>query len=204
MEKSPSPTTSSTPDKPATPSAEQPHNGIATDMGEATVDSVQHATRDPRFGPGVRKAFFSTELGTRTPRRLDRALVPAVARSTCDAVAVIEAANYWQVKYKSEYTTSAKTHDSVVNYFQGQCLCIFPNQGWIVEDLWDDTDIHIEGRGFCEQMLTLTPGMPPTDLPRIGREHIFNKSISLAFTSAMCMISKIRSQHSIRSSFLAN
>lgn len=138
----------------ATASADQPHNGIATNMGETTVASVQHATRDPRFGPGVRQGFFSTELGSRNRRRLEVHLVPAVARSPYDAAAVVQSARYWQTKFKSEYTALVKTHGSVADCLQDQCLCIFPNQGWTPDDLWDATDIHIDGRMFCEQMLT--------------------------------------------------
>ncbi|USP81160.1 hypothetical protein yc1106_08434 [Curvularia clavata] len=148
------PTTSSTSGELATASAGQPHNAIATDMGKTTVESVQHATRDPRFGPGLRQGFFSTELGTQARRRLQLHLVPAVARSPYDAEAVVLAARYWQFKYKSEYTALIETPGSVADYLQGQCLCIFPNQGWTVDDLWDATDIHIDGRTFCEQMLT--------------------------------------------------
>lgn len=153
MQESSGPTTSSTSNELATASVDQPQSDIATDMGEMIVESVQHATRDPKFGPGVRQAFFSTELGTQNPRRLELHLVPAVARSPYDAEVVVEAAKYWQTKYKSEYAASLKNCGSVADYLQGQCLYIFPNQGWTVEDLWDATDIHIEGRTFCEQML---------------------------------------------------
>ncbi|KAJ6200988.1 hypothetical protein J3E72DRAFT_372172 [Bipolaris maydis] len=104
-------------------------------MGDS-VDSIQPVTRDARFLPGARRAYFSTDLGTQAHRLIGSGLAPAVVRSTNDPVAVVQAARYWQIKYKN------------------QCLCIFPNQRWTVEDLWDAADIFAEGRQFCEQMLT--------------------------------------------------
>ncbi|EUC38976.1 hypothetical protein COCCADRAFT_81532 [Bipolaris zeicola 26-R-13] len=102
----------------------------------------------------MRRAFFSTELGTQPHRLIGSGLIPTVVRSTNDPVAVVQAARYWQIKYKSEYTSLRRAYKLVANYGQDQCLCIFPNQRWTVEDLWDAADIFVEGRQFCEQMLT--------------------------------------------------
>ncbi|KAJ5030764.1 hypothetical protein J3E71DRAFT_359067 [Bipolaris maydis] len=122
-------------------------------MGDS-VDSIQPVTRDARFLPGARRAYFSTDLGTQAHRLIGSGLAPAVVRSTNDPVAVVQAARYWQIKYKSEYTGVQKVYKLAANYSQDQCLCIFPNQRWTVEDLWDAADIFAEGRQFCEQMLT--------------------------------------------------
>lgn len=115
-ESPPGPTTSLALEEPTTTGAAQSRIIIATNMGETTVHPVQHATRDPRFRPGARQAFFSTELGTRTPRPLDLDSIPAVARSVNDPGAVVEAARYWQIKYKGECSASMEICESVADY----------------------------------------------------------------------------------------
>jgi hypothetical protein len=111
----------------------------STDAGSHTakmpVQSPQDAIRHPKFRPGVRQAFFSTGLGARAPRELGPIRMPVLARSSSGPEAVVAAAKYWMTKYKD------------------QCLCILPNQGWVVEDLWDAEDIHMEGKRFCEEIL---------------------------------------------------
>ncbi|KAF1836005.1 hypothetical protein BDW02DRAFT_596806 [Decorospora gaudefroyi] len=126
--------TSPTTDEPATMSVDKKLPPSTT--AGAMAAPVQSATRHPDFGPGVGKAFLSTELGSRPPRSLGPIVPPVIARSINDPPAVVSAARYWQGEYKD------------------QCLCIFPGQGWVVEDLWDAEDLHIEGRAFCEEMLT--------------------------------------------------
>ncbi|KAL6153382.1 hypothetical protein ACJBU6_08533 [Exserohilum turcicum] len=127
------PATVPTVEEPVTVNADQ-QTTVSVNMVEPIFDP-QHAIRDPRFAPGARQAFFSTKLGTQAPRSLGPVLAPPVVRSISDPATVVQAARYWQTKYKN------------------QCLCILPNQGWIVEDLWDIVDLHVEGRRFCEQML---------------------------------------------------
>ncbi|KAL1792765.1 hypothetical protein ACET3X_009272 [Alternaria dauci] len=109
---------------------------LLTEPNRPVVDPINDATRDPKFGPGAGQAFFSTGLGARAPRSLGDIRPPVIARSVQDPAFVVQAASYWQIKYKS------------------QCLCILPSQGWTIEDLWDAEDIHVEGRTFCEEMLT--------------------------------------------------
>ena len=110
-------------------------SSTTTTMNQVTTP-VQHLNRDPRFVPGAGQAFFSTELGARAPRSLGRVPKPTTIRSRIDPATVVNAASYWIKKY------------------QKQCLCIFPLQGWMVEDLWDAEDLHVENREFCEKMLT--------------------------------------------------
>ena len=92
VETSPPPATSPAIEEPAPPA----------DAKEPVIDVIQHATRDPKFAPGARQAFFSTELGTRAPRSLSPVTVPVIVRSRDDPAAVVQAARYWQTKYKSE------------------------------------------------------------------------------------------------------
>ena len=73
-----------------------------TDMNNTVVDPINHATRDPKFSPGVGQAFFSTELGTRAPRSLGPIRAPVIARSVQGPAAVVQAATHWQVKYKNQ------------------------------------------------------------------------------------------------------
>ncbi|KAF1944283.1 hypothetical protein EJ02DRAFT_420609 [Clathrospora elynae] len=104
-----------------------------------TTDSTmaapaQTATNPPKPGPGSGAAFFSTERCTRAPRS-QGPFPPVLVRS--DKIAgVVDAAKLLQKEFKAE------------------CLCIFPGQGWAVEDLWDAEDIHLETRPFCHEMLT--------------------------------------------------
>ncbi|OWY45005.1 hypothetical protein AALT_g3870 [Alternaria alternata] len=120
----------------STPMTAGKQSALLTKLNNPVGDPVNDATRDPRFGPGAGQAFFSTGLGARAPRSLGDNCPPVIARSVQDPAVVAQAASYWQVKYKS------------------QCLCILPSQGWTVEDLWDAEDIHVEGKKFCEEMLT--------------------------------------------------
>jgi hypothetical protein len=108
--------------------------------GKMARQPPQDTIRNPKFGPGVRQAFFSTELGTRAPRELSPLRMPPIARSSNGPEVVVAAAKYWMTKYKE------------------QCLCIFRGQGWVVEDLWDAEDLHIEGKRFCEEMLKYISG----------------------------------------------
>ena len=80
-------------------------------------------------------AMFSTELGKRAPRRLQGPpYVPVLVRS--DIVqGVAMAAGVWFQKYPQQY------------------MCIFPQAGWQIDDLWDDEDIHIETESFCKELL---------------------------------------------------
>jgi hypothetical protein len=71
-------------------------------MNNSVADPVNHMTRNPKFGPGVGQAFFSTELGARAPRSLDSICTPVIARSVQDPAVVVQAATYWQTKYKSQ------------------------------------------------------------------------------------------------------
>jgi hypothetical protein len=71
-------------------------------MSDFVVCPVNHATRDPKFSPGVGQAFFSTELGARAPRSLGPIRMPVISRSVQDPAAVVQAATYWQTKYKSQ------------------------------------------------------------------------------------------------------
>ncbi len=96
-------------------------------------------TRDARreFSPGSGEAIFSTDLCTRASRRPPGPPYPPVIVRGSDPIkAVVDAAAYWQKKFK------------------WQCLCIFPNQKWNINDLWDGEDIHLDSPGFCQKMLT--------------------------------------------------
>jgi hypothetical protein len=120
---------------PETTSQQPTSTDAGSDTAKMTTRPAQDAIRNPKFGPGVRQAFFSTGLGARVPHELGPIRMPVLARSSSGPEAVVAAAKYWMTKYKD------------------QCLCILPNQGWVVEDLWDAEDLHMEGKRFCEEML---------------------------------------------------
>jgi hypothetical protein len=79
--------------------------------------------------------MFSTDLGKRAPRKLQGPpYAPVIVRS--DKVqGVVVAAHLWLKKYPLQY------------------LCIFPDSGWQISDLWDEHDIHIETELFCKEVL---------------------------------------------------
>jgi hypothetical protein len=93
-----------------TPLATDTPNPTATDeqpappakMNNSVVDPVNHATKDPKFGPGVGQAFFSTGLGARAARSLDPTCTSVITRSVQGPAVVVHAATYWQTKYKSQ------------------------------------------------------------------------------------------------------
>jgi len=117
-----------------TSAVQQPVPSSATTVNHVSLP-IDHATRDPRFQPRSGQAFFSTELGTRAPRSLGQVPMPVIERSRSEPATIAHAATYW------------------LNKFPNQCYCIFPTQGWVVEDLWDVEDLHVENREFCEEML---------------------------------------------------
>ncbi|KNG44967.1 hypothetical protein TW65_08208 [Stemphylium lycopersici] len=80
-ETSPPPGTSPAIEEPAVASADRTQPACPADTKEPVIDAVQHATRDPKFAPGARQAYFSTELGTRAPRSLSPATVPVIYKS---------------------------------------------------------------------------------------------------------------------------
>lgn len=103
------PATVPTVEEPVTVNADQ-QTTVSVNMVEPIFDP-QHAIRDPRFAPGARQAFFSTKLGTQAPRSLGPVLAPPVVRSISDPATVVQAARYWQTKYKSESITLKITHN---------------------------------------------------------------------------------------------
>lgn len=79
--------------------------------------------------------MFSTDLGRLAPRKLQGPpYTPVIVRS--DRVQdVVTAAQLWLKKYPVQY------------------LCIFPQSGWQIGDLWDEQDIHLETESFCKEVL---------------------------------------------------
>lgn len=113
---------------PSPPSANSPTKSENT--------SINKDTRR-EFSPSCGSAIFSTELCSRPPRPAPGPPYPSVIVRGSDPIkAVVDAAKFWQRKFK------------------WQCLCIFPGQQWNAKDLWDDEDIHLNTRSFCENMLT--------------------------------------------------
>jgi hypothetical protein len=132
-------TTKPASDESATASADQQPTS-STDTNKMAVPLPQDPVRNAKFRPGARQAYFSTRLGARAPCELGPNRMPVIARSDSGTEAVVQAASHWMTKYKD------------------QCLCILPSQGWVIEDLWDAEDIHMEGRRFCEEMLKYISG----------------------------------------------
>lgn len=87
----------------------------------------------PQLGPG--SAMFSTDLGKRAPRKLQGPpYAPVIVRS--DRIhGVLMTAAVWRNKYPYQY------------------LCIFPQSGWQIGDLWDEEDVHLETESFCKELL---------------------------------------------------
>jgi hypothetical protein len=137
-----SPATATTPaiGKPATETTDQQPTSYTADTDKMVVPLPQDAVRNAKFGPGVRQAYFSTGLGARAPCELGPIRPPVIVRSLSGPQAVVDAAKVWMNKYKD------------------QCLCILPSQGWVIEDLWDAEDIHMDSRSFCEEMLKFISG----------------------------------------------
>ncbi|KAF1851824.1 uncharacterized protein K460DRAFT_42107 [Cucurbitaria berberidis CBS 394.84] len=129
--------TTPTPDEPATMSAGKA-SASPTESDKPTAASMQSATVHQEFAPSTGAAIFSTELCTQPLRpAAGPPYPPVIVRGGGDEIkAVVDAAHYWQAKFK------------------WQCLCIFPGQNWHINDLWDATDIHIESASFCQKMLT--------------------------------------------------
>ncbi|CAO2651140.1 Nn.00g094370.m01.CDS01 [Neocucurbitaria sp. VM-36] len=123
------------PEVSATTSAAQLPNS-PTDSDKTIAAPMQDANPHQEFLPACGAAIFSTELCTQTPRQsAGPPYPPVIVRGGDKNKAVVDAAHYWQKKFK------------------WQCLCIFPGQGWEIRDLWDAVDIHVESSPFCEQML---------------------------------------------------
>lgn len=107
-----------------------------------TVDSRQSRTapdekdrKTIEFTPGCGLAIFSTELGAHPKRVVDRQSPPPVIVRSGGVKDVVDVSRTWQARYKV------------------QCLCIFPGQGWTVNDLWDAADLHLDTSTFCADML---------------------------------------------------
>ncbi|KAH9875186.1 hypothetical protein J1614_004676 [Plenodomus biglobosus] len=123
--------------------ATKPTNMTTDKPPTESKDLDQSATlpspRDPtaqEFTPGCGLAIFSTNLGMHPKRAVEGQLRPPVIVRSDGVKGVVDAARYWQRKFKV------------------QCLCIFPGQGWTIGDLWDDVDIQLDTPPFCQEMLT--------------------------------------------------
>ena len=79
--------------------------------------------------------MFSTDLGRRALRRLQGPSHPPVIVKSDRIHAVVTAAGIWRNKYPYQY------------------MCIFPQGGWRIDDLWDEEDIHIDTESFCKETL---------------------------------------------------
>jgi hypothetical protein len=79
--------------------------------------------------------MFSTNLGRRALRRLQGPSHPPVIVKGNKIHAVVAAAGIWRNKYPYQY------------------MCIFPQGGWQIGDLWDEEDIHIDTESFCKETL---------------------------------------------------
>jgi hypothetical protein len=119
------------------PAVKTPQPAEAVNKTDAkTGVAMQEGSKHQEFRPGCGAAISSTELCTRPPRPLEGPpYMPVIVRSD-KVVGVVDAAKILQTKFKS------------------QCLCIFPGQGWTINDLWDANDIHLETASFCGEMLT--------------------------------------------------
>ncbi|KAF2263419.1 hypothetical protein CC78DRAFT_274712 [Lojkania enalia] len=82
-----------------------------------------------------RRALFSTDFGRKEKRKLMPPYPPVIVRS--DKIrGVVDYALYWLNERPEVY------------------LCVFPQCGWIIDDLWDDYDIHLNSPSFLRDALT--------------------------------------------------
>jgi hypothetical protein len=100
----------------------------------APADNTTQARTMSYSGSG--RAFFSTELGTRPPRKLIGPPFPPVIVRSDKVAGVVQTALHWR-----------KKHPQV-------CWTVFPQCGWTVEDFWDAEDIHIDTRTHLAEVLT--------------------------------------------------
>ena len=128
-------TTTMTTELPATTSTEDlGAQSVAHEQSASALDKKDHKARE--FTPGCGLAIFSTELGTQAKRAIDSQCLPPVIVRSDGVKGVVDASRKWQAR------------------FRVQCLCIFPGQGWTVNDLWDAADLHLDTPAFCSEMLT--------------------------------------------------
>ncbi|KAJ4325019.1 hypothetical protein N0V94_000903 [Neodidymelliopsis sp. IMI 364377] len=116
-----------------TTSIQLPASPTDSDKTVSTPVADTHPPLELSLGRG--SAMFSTDLGKRAPRKLQGPpYAPVIVRS--DKVqGVVVAAHLWSKKYPLQY------------------LCIFPDSGWQIGDLWDEHDIYIETEPFCKEVL---------------------------------------------------
>ncbi|KAH9865011.1 hypothetical protein IAQ61_008957 [Plenodomus lingam] len=122
------------------------------------------------FTPGCDLAIFSTELGTQAKRALEGQLRPPVIVRSDGVLGVVDAAQYWQRRFKV------------------QCLCIFPGQDWTISDLWDPVDIQLDTSPFCQEMLKFISG----DTYHAAR--IFAKDFIRAYPNRLSVLGKDMSE----------
>jgi hypothetical protein len=101
------------------------------------VSQMDHAVNQETMlpQPGSRVAIFSTELGTRPKRGVSEPAPPVIVRSGDRDRNVWHSAHYWREKYR------------MIGF------AIFPGLKWIIEDFWDDEDIHIETCAHLQNVL---------------------------------------------------
>jgi hypothetical protein len=111
-------------------------------LTEASVGSDQTVIAPPvdinMLPPVPGLAWFSTELGTRPPRKAPSPpFAPPIAYS--DKIqAVVHTSHFWRRKYPRT------------------AFALFPLCGWTIEDFWDAEDIHIYTEEHCREVLKFT------------------------------------------------
>jgi hypothetical protein len=108
---------------------------LVTGADKTSTSPLLSSAAGPESQSRTGSAIFSTGLGKRKPRKLQGPpYAPVIVRSN-RVQDVLAAAGFWLNKYPQQY------------------LCIFPQAGWQIGDLWDEEDIHIETAPFCEEVL---------------------------------------------------
>jgi hypothetical protein len=105
-----------------------------SDGAEKTIIALE----DPhtvKAVPSTGAAILSTENGRRPTREPPGPPYPPVIVRSNKVIGVVQYANYWRNKYGKLYHS------------------FFTNSGWIIADLWDNADIHLESPGFLEEVL---------------------------------------------------
>ncbi|KAH7075585.1 hypothetical protein BKA63DRAFT_565651 [Paraphoma chrysanthemicola] len=112
---------------------QSPAESDKTVVGLPRDDAAIHDIMPDPGGSG--RALFSTNFGARPPRDLKGQSLPPVIVHSNKVEGVVQTALTWRLK------------------FLRASLCIFPNCGWKIEDLWDAEDIHLDTPEHCKEVL---------------------------------------------------
>ncbi|KAF3052215.1 hypothetical protein E8E11_010224 [Didymella keratinophila] len=139
--------------EPIIPNSKQPESPAPSDktVTAPPVSSNDDIKQQPQ--PGRRAAIFSTDLCRRPPRGLQQlGCFQPIVRSNLEEDAYV-AAGRLRKKYPYQY------------------LSIFPHQGWLISDFWDDHDIQIEGKNYSTAVLNIIANHNAIQVPQFAREY---------------------------------